>query len=447
MRRFWIICLGLWLGLTLRCFAQPNVTGYAKMTAQIKSDAARCPFVRVMSLGKSANGRDLWLVRLAEPAADPAQMIRVLVLCRQHGDEPASTEAALGLIHRLAAGGDPSLRGSLAHVSLYLLPMVNPDGAEANTRSNGVGADLNRDWGIFHQPETRAVAKAARLLRPNLVIDAHNWDGNDEYNADCLEIPRETATPLGRTSHVLQRQAVQELAGCGYAVHPTAWGADTDARLAHRWFTRQHVLSALVETHSGSPADVADFQRRQGMYAALIHSLVRRYAAFYTVEKPALDALESDVPGNVRENALFPPVSMPPARRFLAALRPVSYAWLWAIGIYGLSLWGAGIKRTQLAPSSSWTKRCSSRFRKMRSKVGRGFSLLPPPRPRAKAARSIRRPSRAFREWRQPLAFATVGAGTRRVPKPARYSFAKKRDGTDTKARSGQRKAVSIPPR
>lgn len=341
MRRLWIICLGMWLGLALRTTAQPNVTSYAHMTAQLQADAAHCSLLRLTSVGQSAKGhRALWLARLADPAADPGRTIRMLVLCRQHGDEPASTEAILGLIHRLAVGGDPMLRAALAHITLYIVPMVNPDGAGANTRSNGVGANLNRDWGVFHQPETRAVAHAARLLRPNIVIDAHNWDGDDEYNADCLEIPREMVTPQGLASHALQQQAVQDLAACGYSVHPTAWGADTDPRLAHRWFSRQNILSALVETHSGSPADRTDFERREGMYAALIHSLARHYAASPAAEKTELETWEGDSLGSVHEAALFPPLPAAVSPRMFGVSHRLSYGWLWAFGIYGLALWG-----------------------------------------------------------------------------------------------------------
>ena len=327
-------------------YAQPNVTTYARMTAQLKTDAARSPLLRLTSLGKSAGGhKDLWLVRAADPASDPSKTIRLLVLCRQHGDEPASTQALLGLLHRLAGGGDPALRSSLTRVTLYVIPMVNPDGADVNARSNAVGADLNRDWGVFHQPETQAVARAARLIRPNLVIDAHNWDGGDEYNADCLEVPREMATPQGKAAHVLQQAELRDLAASGYAVHPTAWGADTDPRLAHRWFSQQGVLSALVETHSGDPADSADFQRRQGTYAALIHGLVRRYAASYVSEKPRLEAWEGEPSANVRDAALFPPVTpaAPPPR--VASRRAPSRAWLWALCAYGLALWGAAACR------------------------------------------------------------------------------------------------------
>jgi len=345
-----LICALLCLWLTSSAAAQPNVTPYAHMTAQLKADAARCPQVRVASVGKSAKGgRDLWLVRLAGPGTDPSQTIRVLVLCRQHGDEPASTEAILGLIHRLAGGGDPALRAALGHITLYLVPMVNPDGAEADTRVNGVGADLNRDWGAFRQPETRAVARAARLIRPNLVIDAHNWDGDDEYNADCLEVPREMATARGKEAHALQQRAMRDLAVCGYPIHPTAWGADTDPRLAHRWFAHQNVLSALVETHSGSPADTTDFQQRQGLYTALIHGLVRRYAASFATEKPKLDALEGYAEGDIRETALFPAPAAPVPLHPFALPHGRSLAWLWAVGAYALALWGAG--RTHTATS------------------------------------------------------------------------------------------------
>ena len=324
------------------------------MTARLRADAARSLWLRLASVGKSARGhRDLWLVRAADPAADQAKTLRVLVLCRQHGDEPASTEAVLGLVHRLAVGGDPSLRASLSRVTLYLMPMVNPDGAEADTRANGLGADLNRDWGVFRQPETRAVADAARRLRPHLVIDAHNWDGDDEYNADCLEVPREAASPEGRAGHALQQEAVHALAADGYPVHPTAWGADSDPRLAHRWFARRGVLSALVETHAGLPSDRADFERRQGMYVALIHSLARNYAASYAAQKQDLETWEADASAPAGAAMLFPPLAARLAAHSASAppRRASSAWWLWPLLSLALALW-AGRGPSQMGDAS-----------------------------------------------------------------------------------------------
>lgn len=387
MRRLISLGLGVLLIGAGPLAAEPNVTSYAGMTSQLQADAARCPLVRVASIGKSVRGKkDLWLVRVAAEEVDTTQTVRLLVLCRQHGDEPASTEAVLNMIHRLAAGSDPLLRRSLAHVSLYFLPMINPEGADLNTRTNAGGADLNRDWGVFHQPETLAVANAVKKIHPNLLLDAHNWDDSDEYDADCLEIPREAVTPLGKAGHAVQQEAVRQLAASGYVLHPTAWGPDTDPHLAHRWFAGENILSLLVETHSGSTSDRGDFQRRQGLYVALIHGLAAHYSTLYAAEKPRLDTLEGLENTRTSDSAFFrrPPA---PASTRTAAHAASSYAWLWALGVFGLALWGG----------------------------------------------------------KRPGSEDKILAGGVRLP--GRYSAARKRDGTDTRARSGHRRAVSIPPR
>ena len=345
MRYAWTIWL-LLAAASAQAAAPAHVTTYAQMIALLHGEAARSPLVRISPLGKSALGkRRVWLVRLADPNADIKQTTRLLVMCRQHGDEPASTEALLHLIHSLAFGGDPALRSELAHVTLYVIPLVNPDGALAGTRVNGVGADLNRDWGLFTQPETRTVAQAAKLICPALVVDAHNWDGDDEYNADCLEIPRDMESKQGRAFHAMQQQFVRDLAACGYAVHPTAWGGDSNPHLAHRWLTRQNIPSLLVETHSGLPSNRADFERREGMYTALVHSLARHYAA------PWMGTSSPET----QEAALFPPSPSPKASR-LAALPKRSLAWLWAFGLYGLALWGLTLRRLDLAPDQAATR-------------------------------------------------------------------------------------------
>ena len=342
MRFLWTIWLLLAsASVSAQAAAPAPVTTYAQMAAQLHAEAAHSPLVRVSALGHSATGRrTLWLVRLADPKTDPKQTLRLFILCRQHGDEPASTEALLRLIQSLASGGDPALRSALSHVTLYIVPMVNPDGAGAGTRANGLGADLNRDWGIFSQPETRAVARAAQLIRPALIVDAHNWDGSDEYNADCIEIPREMETSQGRAAHAMQQQDLRDLAACGYAVHPTAWGGDSNPHLAHRWFTRQNIPSLLVETHSGLPADRADFERREGMYTALVHSLARHYAA------PWMGPSSPET----QEASLFPLPSAPRTNRRVAALPKHIFPWLWAFGLYGLALWGMSLRRLEAEP-------------------------------------------------------------------------------------------------
>ena len=317
------------------------VTSYPRMTAELQSEARRSPWVRLTALGRTPAGRTLWMARVTDPAEPPAaQTVRLLVLCRQHGDEPASTEAVLRLLRRLTDGGDPELRAALRRVTLYVIPMVNPDGAAAGTRANGAGADLNRDWGVFSQPETRVVARAVARLRPHIVVDAHNWDGGDHYNANCIEVTRDGRARQGQAAQALQAVGVSQLTSSGYAVAATSYGPEADPHLAHRWFTQRGILSCLIETHSGDPRDAADFQRRQGVYIALIHALTRRYAD----ARGSLDTLEGYRRVSVQDARLFPP--RPTARMEALPAHPVKpLVWLWSLCAYGLTLLAAGLCR------------------------------------------------------------------------------------------------------
>jgi hypothetical protein len=361
MRRLTIICLCLFVLATTAYAASlpPPVTSYRQMTAMLRADATHCPLLRLASLGQSAHGhKEIWMVRVADPAVPPVQTVRLLILCRQHGDEPASTEAVLKLLHGIAGGHDPIIHAGLAQVTLYIVPMVNPDGADAMTRRSGVGADLNRDWGVFSQPETRAVASAAVLVHPQIVVDAHNWDGDDPFNANCLEVARADQTALQQAGHGLQQSLGTRMTAAGYQAYLTAYGADADPRLAHRYFASQGLLSLLAETHSGDPRDTADFERRQGFYAALIHGLVQQYSANEPATRLALLRLEGSKARTTQEAAIFAPIP-PRSGHFTVGRR--SLLWLWAICLYGLALWMGHLCRrapVSLCPGSeNWKAR------------------------------------------------------------------------------------------
>lgn len=164
--------------------------------------------------GLSAGGRPLWLLHLsrddgrttanataggaggagetsasasATPAATGAGAARgarraprwrVLLYGQQHGDEVSGKDAITALAEHYAADGARALPPWL---DLWLLPMVNPDGAEAYARRNARGADLNRDHQTLDQPETRALHELARRIRPDVAVDCH------EYTRDTPE--------------------------------------------------------------------------------------------------------------------------------------------------------------------------------------------------------------------------------------------------------------------
>ena len=113
---------------------------------------------RSRSRGRAAGALDLFLVR--RRTGRRRRVPEVLFYAQQHGDEVSGKDALLYLIRDVAR--DPALLPR--DVDLWVMPMVNPDGAEAGTRKNGAGADLNRDHMTLEQPETQALHRVARRV-------------------------------------------------------------------------------------------------------------------------------------------------------------------------------------------------------------------------------------------------------------------------------------------
>ena len=193
-------------------------TSYAGMEAFLSSVDGKGP-VRVSVEGKTAEGRSLYLVHAAHRADAP---FRIFFYAQQHGDEVSGKDALLYLIRDIVR--DPSRLP--ADVDLWVMPMVNPDGAVAGTRRNGAGADLNRDHVTLLQPETQALHRVARRLRPHLAVDAHEfgrdsqewtkkgWEKWPDITMDGLNNPHFDAERIAAARRWVDESAeVEEKAG------------------------------------------------------------------------------------------------------------------------------------------------------------------------------------------------------------------------------------------
>ncbi len=164
------------------------------------------PLVQVTSIGTTAGGRDLEIVRIGRASAP----YRVFVRGRAHPWESGSSWVVEGLIRRLVKG-DGDAQKFLERYSVDVLPMANKDGvARGMTRFNLMGKDLNRNWDkpadSSVSPENAALEKwletaIAAGRRPHFAVELHN-DGRG-----LLHISR---PPVAQLDRHLERMATFE---------------------------------------------------------------------------------------------------------------------------------------------------------------------------------------------------------------------------------------------
>jgi murein tripeptide amidase MpaA len=107
---------------------------YDELTQILHAFAEEYPqLVRIESIGKSYEGRDIWLLTLTNFATGPAEEKPALwVDGNIHASEVSPSSACLYLIHRLTReyGSHEKITRCLDTRAFYICPRVNPDGAE-----------------------------------------------------------------------------------------------------------------------------------------------------------------------------------------------------------------------------------------------------------------------------------------------------------------------------
>ncbi len=143
---------------------------HAELMRQLDRLQREAPAVFTMEeIGRSVEGRSLRHVAFG---SGPRQ---VLLWSQMHGDEPTATAALLHLLEWVRRAPESPLVAQLrAQLTVHLVPMLNPDGAERFTRRNAQQLDINRDALALQTPEGRALKALQQRLRPVVGFNLHN---------------------------------------------------------------------------------------------------------------------------------------------------------------------------------------------------------------------------------------------------------------------------------
>lgn len=245
---------------------------------------------RTEEIGRSVQGRPLTAIHVGTGP------VRVLAWSQMHGDESTASMGLLDLMSWLGALDADSVRDRLlTGITLTLVPMLNPDGAELFQRHNALGVDINRDARRLSTPEARALKDLHDRLRPDFGFNLHDQNARNLAGAGGRQVGISLLAPAisedGRYDDVRSRarlvaaRIASNLAGVipgqvsryDDAFNPRAFGD-----LIQTWGTS----TVLIE--SGALAGDPEKQRLRALnVAALVDAFIAIGEGTYARSDPA----------------------------------------------------------------------------------------------------------------------------------------------------------------
>ena len=127
-------------------------------------------------IGFSVLGKPIYSFQIGHGA------IRILLWSQMHGNETTTTKAIADLLNLLHADSNSYASKHSKHTgqqlrdhfTFYIIPMLNPDGAELYTRENAANIDLNRDAQLLTQPDSRALRNSYNDFKPDYCYNMHD---------------------------------------------------------------------------------------------------------------------------------------------------------------------------------------------------------------------------------------------------------------------------------
>ena len=170
---------------------------YKETMNWFKKVTAASPLLKMISIGKSVEGRDIYMIIASTEKNSPAAALKksgkplLLVQAGIHSGEIDGKDAGMMLLRDIAFGNKKSL---LDKVNFLFIPILSVDAHERASaynrpnqrgpqnqgwRTNAQNLTLNRDYSKLDTKEIRSVIKVINEYDPVLYMDIHVTDGAD----------------------------------------------------------------------------------------------------------------------------------------------------------------------------------------------------------------------------------------------------------------------------
>lgn len=121
----------------------------------------------IKELGKSVKNKSINLVKWGNGKT------KVMLWSQMHGDEATGTMALFDLFNFLQSDNE-LVKLLIDNCQLFIIPMVNPDGAEVFTRRNSQQIDINRDFLKETTPEAKILKQGRADINPAFGFNLHD---------------------------------------------------------------------------------------------------------------------------------------------------------------------------------------------------------------------------------------------------------------------------------